>query len=241
MSDPKYKYQEIKDYIISNIYQGIYKDNDILPTEKQLAEQFNTTRLTANKALSMVAETKMIERIQGSGSYVRLNREDKTIRMTSYSHDQSRIGNWMTSQVVCYSRIKAKDSPVKGLPSLLMISISENVHYIRRVRFINNEPVVVQDMYIPENRIPISDLKVMEHSFFNYVEKVLHLKIDNGSTQVRIVLPDKEIQNYLKITDEEPVALIEHLSYLNNRLPFELSRSYQNYRQFGISYVNKYL
>jgi GntR family transcriptional regulator of arabinose operon len=63
-------YQKIYDYLVDNIRSGKYDENNRLPSEKELAEQFKVSRITSKKALTLLAENGMITRMPGRGSYV---------------------------------------------------------------------------------------------------------------------------------------------------------------------------
>ena len=71
-------YEKIYRDIITNIQNGVYKENDLLPSEKELAEEYGVSRITTNKAMNLLAKNGMIERIQGKGSFVSMNVAEKT-------------------------------------------------------------------------------------------------------------------------------------------------------------------
>ena len=79
MEDKKVsKYQLIESYIVEGIQSNHYKVNDILPTEAELAEKFNCSRVTVRQALSNLAYKGIIYRIQGKGSFV--SKENTTLK-----------------------------------------------------------------------------------------------------------------------------------------------------------------
>ncbi|MGM0837680.1 MAG: GntR family transcriptional regulator [Bacillota bacterium] len=63
-------YEKIFDYIHEQIKQGKLKQGARVPSEKELAEEFNVSRITSKKALDLLAQNKTIERIRGKGSFV---------------------------------------------------------------------------------------------------------------------------------------------------------------------------
>lgn len=64
-------YQQIFDELTANIRNGVWKDGDRIPSEKELAEQFGVSRITSKKALEMLADAGCIRRMPGKGSYVK--------------------------------------------------------------------------------------------------------------------------------------------------------------------------
>ncbi|MCM3720054.1 GntR family transcriptional regulator [Fictibacillus phosphorivorans] len=70
-------YETIYDHIINQINQGLLKQGDRVPSEKDLAEEFNVSRITSKKALDLLAQNKIITRLRGKGSFVSEDQADK--------------------------------------------------------------------------------------------------------------------------------------------------------------------
>lgn len=63
-------YRQIIDQITNKIYTGVLKPGDRLPTERELSIQTNISRGTIKRSYDQLAADKIIERIQGNGTYV---------------------------------------------------------------------------------------------------------------------------------------------------------------------------
>ncbi|MGN7453905.1 GntR family transcriptional regulator [Paenibacillus pasadenensis] len=63
-------YQKIQDYIRERIESEGLKAGDRIPTEKELMEQFNVSKITVVNALSGLANERWITRVPGRGSFV---------------------------------------------------------------------------------------------------------------------------------------------------------------------------
>lgn len=63
-------YEKILTYITEQIKAGQLKIGDRVPSEKELADQFSVSRITSKKALDLLAQNEIIERIRGKGSFV---------------------------------------------------------------------------------------------------------------------------------------------------------------------------
>jgi len=66
-------YTQIRDYVYDQINRGVWKPNDRLPSEKELSEQFNVSRITVKNALAELIDIGKVYRIQGKGSFVSSN------------------------------------------------------------------------------------------------------------------------------------------------------------------------
>lgn len=69
---PKRKpmYVQIKEYILAQIDEQAWGANHRLPSENELAKQFDVSSITVKNALAQLVESKQIYRIQGKGSFV---------------------------------------------------------------------------------------------------------------------------------------------------------------------------
>jgi GntR family transcriptional regulator, arabinose operon transcriptional repressor len=63
-------YEQLYNYVAEAIHTGTLKLNDRVPSEKELAEQFNVSRITSKKALERLYQDGLIDRIRGKGSFV---------------------------------------------------------------------------------------------------------------------------------------------------------------------------
>ncbi len=65
------KYVQIAASLRTKIQEGFYQNTMRLPTEMELSQAFGVNRQTVRRALSLLSSEGLIERRQGSGSYVR--------------------------------------------------------------------------------------------------------------------------------------------------------------------------
>lgn len=70
----KPKYIVLMEKLRTAIENGVYAVGDKLPTENELAKAMNVSRQTVRQALSLLENTELIERRQGSGTTVRAAR-----------------------------------------------------------------------------------------------------------------------------------------------------------------------
>lgn len=70
MSETAPLYQQLYNYILDEIKSGNLKSGDRVPSEKELAEKFNVSRITSKKALEKLMQLNFINRERGRGSFV---------------------------------------------------------------------------------------------------------------------------------------------------------------------------
>ncbi len=81
-------YMEIIDYLKGKIHENELQPEDKLPTEADLAEKFDVSRITSNRALVELEREGLIYRVRGSGSFV------------APKEDESNIVNVKTNKII---------------------------------------------------------------------------------------------------------------------------------------------
>jgi GntR family transcriptional regulator, arabinose operon transcriptional repressor len=79
----KFLYKQIKDYLLQLVADNKRVPHYKLPSENQIAVKFNTSRITAKRALTELQDEGYIYRIQGKGSYINQEKEDVKSKNTA--------------------------------------------------------------------------------------------------------------------------------------------------------------
>ena len=239
-SKEKYKYKLIENYIYEKIRSGEYPVDTLLPTQEWFCEHFHVSRTTVIFAFKRLVENGLVEKVQGSGSYVRTPKlSQQSIYMSSFSEEYSNMGFRVTTKLIFYAKKRIEDFKNSGLSKKLGALPRDQVHYFERVRFGNEKPFAVQYTYILTDQIADIPLSNLKGSIYSYIENHLKLSIGDGSSVLSVILPPDDIAMLLKISKTEPVVYISHVSRLNNGVAFEYSDTYSKYDKFTLLYTNK--
>lgn len=84
-------YEQIYLQILSDIKQGKYEKGVRLPSEKELCDIYNVSRITGKKAMDMLAERNVIKRMPGKGSFVNEDWEDVISPLTAPSMEAQKV------------------------------------------------------------------------------------------------------------------------------------------------------
>lgn len=92
MTDPaqgkKPRYEQIADELRARIDSGVYSESRKLPSERELAEEFDTARNTVRDAIQVLRAEDLVESRGGSGVYLRSFRRIKRDAVARFSRDQ---------------------------------------------------------------------------------------------------------------------------------------------------------
>lgn len=225
-----HKYVEIKEKIKKDILSLKYKKGESIPSERELAAVYDVTRVTVQKAMASLVQEGFIERIHGKGMFVLKNTEsniyilnnEKSDSILGFSREfQGRVA--VTSQLVDFRQIQADES----LAAQLDIAVGDAVWFIRRIRLLDGEPVLIEDSNITCHvieTIPESVLK--ERSLYGYIETFTHKKIKDADSLIEAALFNREQASLLNISPGLPMLKITEVTRLEGGVIFNYSISY---------------
>ena len=78
------KYVEVRDYLYLMATQEL-QPGDPVPSERELCDRFGVSRMTVRQAVDTLAVEGLLQRVQGSGTFVARPKVDLQVRLTSFS------------------------------------------------------------------------------------------------------------------------------------------------------------
>lgn len=229
-------YRQIADALREKINAGELKPGDALPTESTLQEAFGVSRVTVRQALKLLTEEQIIESIQGSGSYVKEERVNYDIYQLTGFYEKLADRNVDThSDVHIFEVLKAG---VK-LAEKLAIAPEDKVWHVKRVRFIKQKPVNLEETWMPLILFPDLTWEVMENSKYHYIEQVKKMAIDRSEQELEPVMPTEEAIAALALDPAKPILEKVSRGFLKDGRVFEYSRNVFNSDDYRFTLVAK--
>lgn len=228
------KYKVIANAVRKKIIEGEYVSEQKLPSEKEMGDVFDASKLTIKKALDILVAEGLIIKRRGAGTFVKSLSVDEMERLiidnqmtgtTAFNPDKT-----VTSKVLDFSIIPASALVAEKLN----ISEGEYVYEIHRVRLVDERPSVIEKTYMPVEVIPGLKRLHVEHSIYDYIEEGLKLKIQSGHRTIKVrKATDFEVDE-LGLKHGDPVGIAEQIGYLDTGVRFEYSISAHRYDQFSV-------
>lgn len=239
------RYIDIKNSLKQAILNKEYRVGDKIPSERELAVRFEVTRVTLQKAMHMLEQEGFIERIHGKGMFVTKVIEDNVYLLNNGTSD-SILGfsREFKDNVKVSSRLISLKTRKAGeyIASQLDIDENDDVHYIRRVRLVENIPVLVEDSYIPCTVIDIIPESVLQNgSLYEYIENKTGRKIKFYNSVIEASLFDDTLSALLERESGLPMLKVSGITKLEDGKTFNYSISYNRADKFKIknSWVGK--
>ncbi len=221
-NNPMPLYSQIADWIREKISTKEWKKDYQLLAEEELAKQLEVSRGTLRKAISSLIEEGILIQIQGKGTFVV---EAKVLQpfgqeLISFAESMEREGIKFETKVLEKRVIHPKESIRKKFS----LTDEQEVLYLKRVRYIDCEPVIVLENYINiELCQGIEHVDFEKMHLFTAIEKFSERKINFGVRQFEARGLEEEQALLLSSSIGSPVLYLDQITYLDKSNPVEIS------------------
>jgi len=217
-------YLQIAEILHCQIKSGIYKVGDVLPSEKNLMDEYHISRNTAQKAIEDLVHVGMVKRIQGKGTFVTESiAEFGLLKLSSFTEEMESRGITASSKIITFS----KESPTASVAEKLSINQDENVYNLERIRYGDDNPMAYQLSYLPVKFCNgLEQFDFTKESLFSVLENHFHLKISWQNQYLKPRVARKQEALILEIEIGTPLLYLEGVAYLERDIPFEYKQIY---------------
>lgn len=158
-------YQQIAELLIRDIASGRLIEGEKLPPERDMAASMGIAVGTLRQALKSLTEKGLLDRVQGSGNYVRAKADAASV-YALFRLELVEGGGLPTARVLSVDRCD-KD------PALPQFGSHPQGHRIRRLRFLSGRVAAVEEIWLDAahaDRIAQSDL--LESLYLYYRQRL---------------------------------------------------------------------
>ena len=189
-------YQQIADSLEKAIADGLLKDGDILPKNKEISAYFDISEIVARQAYDVLETKGLIERIQGKGTYVKF-RPVITLPLKSLYDTASQF----IKLGYDYDR------------ALKMIDEEKGVITMRTVDTANGYPIAHQRWWIYQNAGPLLEAIQEQDGTFEVYQRAMDRPIDRLENKLIPRSADHVDAMALGIQEKTPVYFIRSWIY----------------------------
>ena len=217
-------YLQIRDAIQRQIESGAYAEGARLPSERDLAESFGVSRMTARQAIQLLTQDGFINTRVGKGTFVQRPHFDQELRdLTSFTDDMKRAGARPTSRVVLAETGAANSD----IAAHLDIDVGREVIKLFRVRMADGEIIALERAYLLHELCPhiLETNDFARQSLYFVLKEKYGLRLVWASEVITARMPDKEEREILEMPAGVPVLNMKRVTYNERNEPVEYVRS----------------
>jgi len=177
-------YLQLETIIKKKIESGEWAVGSQIPTEEDLCTMFNVSRATVRTAVLELVRQGYLKRQQGKGTFISKNVTSEGLAMLTNLRELMFADDLvLTTQVMARTVMM----PVDDLDVKLNVSPEKHIIYIKRLYSVHDEPVLLQESYIPYHLCPLLLEDDIEHqSIFDILEKNYGIRITRADNHIDI-------------------------------------------------------
>ncbi|HLE14334.1 MAG TPA: GntR family transcriptional regulator [Anaerolineales bacterium] len=213
-------YIQLKEILKGYIENGDWKTGSQIPSEPDLCEIFDISRTVVRQALKELTYEGLLVREKGRGTFVAEPKISEGLiqELTGFYQDMTGRGMRPESQILKQHVVSAS----ARIANSLAIPTGTPVIEIERLRFVNQEPIVLVTTYLPYARCPaLVEADLRQRSLYEFIEQECDLYIDRGRRTIEAVPANEYEAQLLQVEEGSPLILLDSVSYLQDGTPVE--------------------
>lgn len=217
-------YHQIALDIRSRISKQEWEVSQRIPPEIKLAKEYGVSRVTVRQALAELVKDGILERLQGSGTFVS-QEPIPLIHDLSLPHilaGRLRQRGLVTSSTLIEAQ--TFPNPLPQVQKNLQISETTPIAYLKRILLISNKPAALNRSWFADALCPgITKQELIDQSLSKTLQDRYGLVPDYADNWLGVIRGAKETAKLLDAALDMPMILLTSVSYLADGTPLEYS------------------
>lgn len=216
-------YKQVSHIISSEIERGNLKAGEKLPSELDLAKMLDVSRITIRSALTDLVSDNFLERIQGKGTFVAEKKQTHMLKdIGGFTESCLKAGKTSRSIVLFSDYIY----PTEQERSFLNISEGSQVIEIRRLRFVNDKPTVLETIHICSDFSYLLN-EDLSKSIFSILN-THNIRVHKKERTLEIATSTSEEASLLNIKKGTPLLMFKDYNCNQENTPIFISKQLYN-------------
>ena len=220
------KYVQILNWIHGMISRGKIQVGDQIPTEEELSRMFGVNRMTVRQAIEELSVEKMIERKRGKGTFLVSPRPKDLVykleHISSFTDDMLALGIKPLTDTLSVAIVE----PSTIVRNLLGLKKKDKVIYTLRVKYAQEEPVLIERSYLPHSEFRDIIEMNLDGSLYHILVEHFNITLHHSTQVFSAILSSKEDTELFKLKKRGPCIMVESVIYDPNNIPIEVLYSF---------------
>ena len=205
------------------IVSGDLVSHDRLASERTIADRFGLSRMTARQAVELLVRRGVVYRRPGSGTFVSPPRVAHTLQRLEGFSDQMRRQGIRPSGRVLDMRCTGRIDPAAR--AALELDAGEQAWVVRRVRFGDGEPLLLETFWVPRAVCPeLRRRDLSEGSLYDVLRERHGIDPVSARTSLEPAALDPADARHLAARPGAPAILFTRTTLAADGRPVEFAR-----------------
>jgi len=212
------RYVEIASELREHIESAALAPHTLLPSERELSETYQVSRMTARQALTLLENEGYVYRRAPRGTFVAEPRV--LFRVGSFSAEVTRAGRRPGARLL---RAEAT-TPSPSVQAALGLAPGEQVHALQRLRLADAEPLALETTYLPAGLTPGLLQQPLDGSLWALLRDYYAIVPSNAQATLQFIVIDDASASLLRLRSAAPGILQTRKTYDQDGRCIEFAR-----------------
>jgi GntR family transcriptional regulator len=201
-------YYQLKNIILKKIKSGEFLEGGIIPSERELGDSLNISRMTVRQALNQLVQEGILYREKGKGTFVA---KSKIVQrnIESFSETVKQRGLEPSTEIIYFG----KNENNERIRELLELKEMEALYYLKRLRLASNVPIAIEEVFMPEKHFPEFEKHNLTSSLYTLIREEYSYILNYIDNTIQAAKPSNEEKILFKISTTIPVLKISGIRY----------------------------
>lgn len=220
-------YIQVKHALMNALSKGEWKQGDVIPAERALADRFSVSIGTLRKAIDELAAENILVRHQGRGTFVAAHTRDQHFFrfFRVIRHDGNKT--YPVTQLHQLRQLRASEE----VQEKLNLGPDSDVFEFVNVLSLHGQKILVDVIAVPEKLfkgLTVELLAERPSTLYSFYQESFGLNVIGTTEHVRAAMAGAREAELLEIEQPHPVLEVRRVAYSFNRQPIEWRISYVN-------------
>ncbi|QRN82403.1 GntR family transcriptional regulator [Chloroflexota bacterium] len=208
-------YAQLKELIKSEITDGIWRNEENLPSHSEICDLYDVSKSVVRQALRELELEGFIVQRRGKLTEI-LNKKisgDLLQKLSGTYQNMTRLGINPVTKVLLNEVVIAPTSVCDRLG----LEPGSKAVKLHRLRFVENEPFAFMRSYVPFDLCPkIAEIDLTGKSLLEEIRREYGYEIDSSRRSIEAVLANEDEARLLEVPIGSALLLYKSVSYLKN-------------------------
>ncbi len=204
---------------------GEYQCGDKFLTEREICDQFEVSRTTANKALASLVSEGLLEFRRGIGTFVQRDIINYDVRsLVSFTEKAIAAGKKPTTKLISFRKVSAAEVDT-AVSAACDAPSDATLWEMERLRFADEVPVIFEHRYVVASHCPKLTRAQVSGALYRAFTETHGLSIAGADEIIRAVLLNKAEARHLQVSARSPALEVVSVGFLQNNAPLWWERT----------------
>lgn len=214
-------YLQVESDIRNAITLKKYKAGEKLPTETELSDLYQVSKITIRKAMEKLSADGLVQKVQGKGTFISYQKEKYYLNRTrGFNETLSDYGHATSHRILQASFLVAD----KNVSDRLQIPENSSVIYVERLMMEDLIPIGIDRIFMSEEQFPDFITKLQpDKSLYQILQEDYDTVPATSILEINGIIATNNLADLLKCNIGDPLFHIEKTGYQADDSPIHYS------------------